>query len=278
MVTWSSGVHIVGTPIWCDVVREHEVSFLSGLAPLPWPRRGSKQARVICTAETAQFLRALDRLPSQDVLVSPFGRPILLGRLRLELLPSGRHPGAAQLLVEVKGKKILYAVGVRPESPLTQVRGCDALVLEPSYLRLSPDNLVGWVQKHQPGVIIASLYGELVEVARILKIEGVRLRTPKRSHRLLLESGALQWRGKLDRNEILLWPQEMKNAPKQFPRLDVQTICKPESSLLMQFARSTGACDVYFVGELTREVALLYATAKMRTHPLSPPQQMGLWI
>src|SRR6185369_2245653 len=66
--------------------------------------RGAGDCRVI-TTERTRLLRAVEITPkgqAADILVTPFGRPFALGRLRLELLPSGHAPGAAQLYVAVE--------------------------------------------------------------------------------------------------------------------------------------------------------------------------------
>src|SRR5579859_6316960 len=104
---WQDGVRIVGTTIWCDAPRRHQITFVSSSA------RGLGDAgagRLILTERT---LALLGRAAESDALVTPFGRPFALGRLRLELLPSGHLPGAAQLLVERPGKsgarRLLYA-------------------------------------------------------------------------------------------------------------------------------------------------------------------------
>ena len=71
------------------------------------------------------------------MLVTPFGRPFALGRLRLELLPSGHVPGAAQLYVELRtaaARRVAYCGPLNPapgrfaEAP--QVRAAEALCIE----------------------------------------------------------------------------------------------------------------------------------------------------
>jgi hypothetical protein len=71
-------------------------------------------------------------LPGGDALVPRFGRPFALGRARLELLPAGGIPGAAELLVELGGWRGLYAGELARQAggEPVQVRACDALVVD----------------------------------------------------------------------------------------------------------------------------------------------------
>ena len=274
LLEWSMGVHIVGTPIWCDAVREREVTFVSSVAPLTWPRRGSRQARVLCTEETARALRALHRLPSQEVLVTPFGRPLYLGKLRLELLPSGRHPGAAQLLVEVKGKRVLYSVGVDPNAAETQVRSCDALVLAPTTAHLRSADLLTWVRENERGVVLASLYGDLLRVATVLQRHQIPLLAPRRVGQLLSAVATKAWRGRLGPGEILLWPKEQAKPKLSAPRFEVDGASDPTA--LLEFARSTGAEEIFLTEKLDPGWVAPFAAAKMRVQTIAPPHQIPL--
>src|SRR3954454_11157619 len=96
---WSDGVRIAATQIWCDARRRPgsgAVCFVSHAHhPVAWP--GSGRVRVLAHPRTLALASAAS---ATDALPSAFGRPFALGRLRLELLPSGHIPGGAQLLVE----------------------------------------------------------------------------------------------------------------------------------------------------------------------------------
>jgi hypothetical protein len=123
---WTGGVRIAGTQIWCDAARRGRLCFLSH-AKVKLPPR--TQARVIATEAT---LAALGRRRPPDALVAPLGRPFAIGRARLELLPSGIAPGAAQLLVELPERRVLYAGGGVAPSGDAQLRACDAIAVTPS--------------------------------------------------------------------------------------------------------------------------------------------------
>jgi hypothetical protein len=126
---WTGGVRIAGTQIWCDAARRGRLCFLSHAKVKLAPR---SQARVIATEAT---LAAMGRRRPSDALVAPLGRPFAIGRARLELLPSGIAPGAAQLLVELPERRVLYAGGGVAPSPTqygqAQLRACDAIAVTP---------------------------------------------------------------------------------------------------------------------------------------------------
>ncbi|MEO6953722.1 MAG: hypothetical protein ABI321_18105 [Polyangia bacterium] len=130
MCAGAAATHLRGTAIWCDAARAGAVSFVSR-ADVPLGR--GRAERVVATEETAGLCRRLGRAFA-DPLLPRFGRPFAIGRLRLELLPSGRSAGAAQLHVELGSWRGVYAGSVWPRAGLgalpLQVRPCDELVLD----------------------------------------------------------------------------------------------------------------------------------------------------
>lgn len=136
-VSWRSGVHIVGTRLWCDAPRAHDLCFISSAAALPATRpvRGT----LLCTELTHRLICSLRGAkaqagPGEPVLLSPVGRPFNYGSLRIELFPSGQGPGAASLWARLpSGRQVVYAGSPRAEAdphvePM-QVRQADTLVL-----------------------------------------------------------------------------------------------------------------------------------------------------
>jgi putative mRNA 3-end processing factor len=128
-VSWRDGVHVVGTPVWCDARRARDICFVSAADRIG--RAGHGQ--LIATAAT---LAQLGASPGQ--LSSPYGRPFTLGTVRLELVPSGHALGAAALWIDAGGPRVLYAgaicnaPGVGLAEPLA-LRSCDALVVAAPY-------------------------------------------------------------------------------------------------------------------------------------------------
>ena len=135
-VTWRDGVHLTGTPIWCDARRRRDVCFVSSAERVG--RAGHGQ--LIGSPLTLALLGAREG----GHLTVPVRRRFTLGTLRLELIPSGRGPGAAALHVDAGGRSVLYAGPVRTDVPAAAaaraldlepagVRTCDAVAVAAAY-------------------------------------------------------------------------------------------------------------------------------------------------
>jgi hypothetical protein len=128
-VAWRDGVHLAGTPIWCDARRRRDVCFLSSADRVG--RTGHGQ--LIGTAITLALLDAA----GAGHLAVPLRQRFTLGTVRLELIPSGRGFGAAALFADVTGKTVLYAGAVRTSSggvgDAAELRACDAVVVAAPY-------------------------------------------------------------------------------------------------------------------------------------------------
>jgi hypothetical protein len=129
-VTWRDGVHLTGTPIWCDARRRRDVCFLSSADRVG--RTGHGQ--LIGTAIT---LALVDASGPGGHLAVPLRQRFTLGTVRLELIPSGRGFGAAALHADVAGKTVLYAGAVRTTAggvgDAAELRTCDAVVVAAPY-------------------------------------------------------------------------------------------------------------------------------------------------
>jgi putative mRNA 3-end processing factor len=128
-VTWRDGVHLTGTPIWCDARRRRDVCFLSSADRVG--RTGHGQ--LIGTAITLALVDAT----GPGHLAVPLRQRFTLGTVRLELIPSGRGFGAAALHADVTGKTVLYAGAVRTGAggvgDAAELRACDAVVVAAPY-------------------------------------------------------------------------------------------------------------------------------------------------
>src|SRR5262245_25833710 len=103
------GVRVVGTPLWLDPSCASGVTFVSHAGRVPRP--ASAPPTWLCTERTAA-LAGLD-----GALLTPFRRAFALGQLRLELLPSGRMPGASVLSLQwgqEPRQRLLYASSLGP--------------------------------------------------------------------------------------------------------------------------------------------------------------------
>jgi len=128
-VSWRDGVHVTGTPIWCDARRARDLCFVSSADRVG--RAGHGQ--LIATAETLAQLGAGEGAH----LSVPYRRPFTLGTLRLELMPSGHALGGAALLVDAGDRRVLCAGVMAPSGgglgEAGEVRRCDVLVLAAPY-------------------------------------------------------------------------------------------------------------------------------------------------
>ena len=133
-VSWRDGVHITGTPIWCDARRARDVCFLSSAHAAGTSRHG----QLVATATTLALLSREPEDPRpHSQLPIPYDRPFSLGQSRLELVRSGHALGSASLSVTADGERVLYAGAVDP-SPgglggAADLRPCDTLVVTATY-------------------------------------------------------------------------------------------------------------------------------------------------
>jgi putative mRNA 3-end processing factor len=240
---WSDGVRVAGTDIHCDARRcpAEATAFVSHARA---PRlRGGADVRLV-TTERTRLLRAVEVAPrgqAAATLVTPFGRPFALGRLRIELLPSGHAPGAAQLYVELDGRRVGYLGPINPQpsrfaEPL-QVRAADAICVEAplavygrklppraeaeaalaaAVTRALDDGATPVVLASPPGAV--EIVAQLVAAGLPLRLHprlvawlegyarcGLPLRAPEGSIR--------PFRGSPARGEVVVWPLEARNAP-----------------------------------------------------------------
>ncbi len=123
-VTWRDGIHLTGSPLWCDARRRRDVCFVSSAERVG--RAGHGQ--VIGTPITTSLLSN-----TGGDLAVPLRQRFTLGTSRLELIPSGRGYGAAALHVDLAGRTVLYAGPVRTvsggASEPAEVRVADAVVV-----------------------------------------------------------------------------------------------------------------------------------------------------
>lgn len=127
-MTWRDGVHLTGTPIWCDARRRRDVCFVSSADRIAIAEHG----QLIATPLTLAMLAPKSGAAlGAGHLAVPWRRPFTLGTLKLELIPSGRGLGASALHVDSRGRTVLYAGPVRTTAPRdpAEVRTCDSLVI-----------------------------------------------------------------------------------------------------------------------------------------------------
>jgi putative mRNA 3-end processing factor len=240
------GVRITGTHITCDAIGSAEdMVFLSHaqatgeLGPRRFPVRRAGRQELLASAETLALLGPAGQTLRKHALPAPFGRPFVLGDLRVELVSSGHLPGAASLLCEVDGKTFLYAstvcrgtpaFGASPGEPRDAQAVCiDGTFGDPRFTFPPREQALEEVVKFVTGalaagrtpVVLAPVYGAAMDVADRLAREGIDLR----GHRAMVSAAAAfraagvkaplvaRFERKVGPREALLWPPEGREAP-----------------------------------------------------------------
>ena len=233
---YRGGVRIAGTVLACDASAGGELVFLSHAPALgargrrALPHVGSGRRQLLATAETLALLGpAGDRLRTR-ALVAVYGRPFSLGDLRLEVFPSGLMPGAASLLCEGKGRRVVYAGlvggGMDPE-----VRSADAVCLDARHAvegarlpsRAEAQAAVGRAVREVLAaggspIVLADAPDISLAVGATLAADRIALR----AHREVMLAAAAcrragipvpplcRFAGRLGPGEVLLWPARVR--------------------------------------------------------------------
>jgi len=229
------GVRIAGTVIACDAAAGTELVFLSHApafgvhARRALPRLGGARRQLLATEQTLALLGPVGERLKAHALPAGYGRPFSLGDLRLEMFPSGFMPGAASLLCERDGRRIVYAGPIGPGSG--DVRAADALCLDATFGdeafafptraqalaevgRAVRDVLAGGGAP----VVLADPVAIAVDIAAALAADRIGLA----AHRSIVQA-AIAYRhagltapqlqrfaGKLGPGEALLWPAQVR--------------------------------------------------------------------
>lgn len=297
---YRAGVRIAGTIVACDAAAGGDLVFLSHAAVFgahgrrALPRVGGGRRQILTTEATLALLGPVGERLRARALLAPFGRPFALGDLRLEIFPAGYQPGAASLLCERAGQRIVYA---GPIGPAGEVRAADALCLDARYAGRDvafPERAAA-EEKLRRIAAEASAGGApllIVEppalaplVARALGEAGFSLR----AHRRILDALAAyrqvepaapvpavqRFAGRLAERELLLWPGDARApAPGQTrgrrrvfvsPRAESATVGgRPDGAgemepLVFPFGADAAALARYAEATGAAEVALVGA-------------------
>ncbi len=178
------GLHIADSILWLDSQLSGDLSFLSSASALSQTR----VPQVIATEETVKILEACRKKP--HALVCQYNRPFSIGRLKMELLPSGSVLGGASLYVETDKGRILYAPCLQPNSIATvrkmQVKKANVLILgafhpDPNQSlpnrRKEKDRLAGYIKDNlaqgRTPAILCDPISTAQEVTKLLNEQGI---------------------------------------------------------------------------------------------------------
>jgi hypothetical protein len=236
---YRAGVRVVGTVLACDATAGGDLIFVSrapGLdgrddGALPRPRG---RGQILTTELTLALAGAAGERLRRHALVAAVGRPFALGPLRLELYPSGSLPGAASLLCEAAGRRVVYA-GRVGHGAAPHTRPAHALCLDATFAasRFSfPDTaealadvgrfVAGALGARRPPVVLVDGPAAAIEVGNALAADGVKLR----AHRTAVAAGVVfrgaglgapafqRFEGRLGAGEALVWPLHARGAAR----------------------------------------------------------------
>lgn len=124
----SDGLHVEGSILWFDSKSSGDLSFLSN----PSSKVSIPGPKIIATDVTLKILELHHQRPK--ALVCQYNRPFAIGKLKMELLPSGSSLGGASLHVDDgEGLNLLYAPRVLSQKNETalqmQLKPADTLIL-----------------------------------------------------------------------------------------------------------------------------------------------------
>ncbi len=133
----SEGIHLAEIDLWLDPAHTCEHSWIS--------HAHSDHARglhcnVIATPETLRIYRLRwpeDESVPQSLLPLPFSKSMQYNGATLTAYPASHIVGAAQLLVEFNGERVVYTGDIKLRPPIcgavTQVVPCDRLIIESTF-------------------------------------------------------------------------------------------------------------------------------------------------
>ncbi|HEY5946860.1 MAG TPA: hypothetical protein VIV40_15260 [Kofleriaceae bacterium] len=301
-VTWRDGVHLTGTPIWCDARRRRDVCFVSSADRVVKADHG----QLIGTPTTIALIAGR----ASGHLAVPVRRPFTLGTLRLELIPSGRTAGAAALHVDTGMRTVLYAGAIRTVHATegAEVRASDAVVVAApvgeAHHRFAPlgdvfERLVTWIHTqlaaNQTPVLVVDHALDGLEVATKLVAGGLTVAASKSlrdaagvigdSAPALRAPGkepAVIIRAETDRLKLatainaLVSARAVDIAPGAHPGF-AATFAWPfvaSREQLLGWIEQSRAKHVFVTGSCAETIV---AALGAKGHVLGPPQQMALF-
>jgi hypothetical protein len=320
---YRAGVRIAGTVVACDASAGGDLVFLSHAAVVgargrrALPRVGGGRRQILSTDTTLALLGPVgDRLRGQSLIVA-YGRPFVLGDLRLEIFPSGYLPGAASLLCERGGRRVVYA---GPIGEGAEVRAADALCLDGRLAvpgRELPDRAAAAASLRQSLSRILDAGGApvvLIEPLALAPSVGLALGGESlRAHRAIMDAAAVYKRaglpapslqrfaGRLAPREVLLWPADAPGLPHVGgPRGPGFILVSPQAAGpdararpaavhrvafplgadfagLLRYVEATGASEVAVLGAPSEDPVELLRQRGLEAYSLGPPRQIDLF-
>ena len=317
------GVRIAGTIVACGAAAGTDLVFLSHAPVLAvharraLPRLGGARRQLLATPVTLSLLGpAGDRLKAH-ALPAGYGRPFSLGDLRLEMFPSGFMPGAASLLCEQAGRRIVYAGPIGASG--AEVRAADALCIDATFASAatvfpSRDQAladVGRAVRDVLGrggapIVLVDPVTVGVDVASALAGDRIGLC----AHRAIVQAtmayrragvpapSLQRFAGKVGAGEALLWPMGARVPPRRAGAREPGVILvsadagREEATAaaarvlfpsaadfagLVRYIEATGAAEVALVNAPGDELVEVLRARGVDAYTLGPPRQIELF-
>jgi putative mRNA 3-end processing factor len=319
---YRGGVRVAGTVLACDAATGTDLVFLSH-APAPGARarRASPpiggRRQILATEQTLALLGPTGQRLRQHALAAAYGRPFHLGKLRLEIFPSGFMPGSASLLCEVDGRRIVYAGPIAPAPGAREVRAADALCIDASLARADvrlPDraealaavgaSVRGALAAGESPVLLVEPAVTALAIATALAADRVGLS----AHRDVMLAAAAyrdaglaapplqRFAGRIAPGEALLWPARkppparragarphrlvVVSAEPMPPAAAPHVIAFPtgaDLAALLSYVAEVGAGEVALVNAPGPEIHRALRARGIDAYPIGPPRQTDLF-
>ena len=138
MIEYQNGIHIKGTNLWLDAKRKVDFSFISH-AHID---HAVRHKEILATKQTTRLYE--HRCGKAKFNILEYNQPKRFyhkfnskDRIKVELFPSGHILGGAQILLEIRGVRIVYTGDFKLRKSLTakdaEVKKCDILIMESTF-------------------------------------------------------------------------------------------------------------------------------------------------
>jgi Cft2 family RNA processing exonuclease len=144
-IFYQRGIIISSLNLWLDARRVQELGFISHAHS----DHVGRHKRIFASPPTAKILNSQQKRPltihqtsnlnqeTPGIYNLPYFQPHALNGASLTLYPAGHILGSAQILIEEKGRRILYSgdfsLEENPAAEKAQVPACDTLIMECTY-------------------------------------------------------------------------------------------------------------------------------------------------
>lgn len=186
MIEFNNGIHIKGTGLWLDARKKTDLGFISHAHA----DHAVRHDQILATEETSRLFE--HRYGKAKFHTLEYNRPKKIRGAKLQLFPSGHVLGAAQILIEIGGVRIVYTGDFKLRRSLTaeraQVKRCDILIMEstfgrPQYVFPQPKDVYARMAQfvkqarsnREVPVFVAYSLGKAQEAMKILSNRGHKL-------------------------------------------------------------------------------------------------------